>query len=119
MYRHHRTNKNNTFPTDAKQYRKIHGQLLKIARLKGIVHTRTYEKEVKTHKLHTRFATHPKNRKRAHKTVKRLMTISGQLLLEIQRKMILEQQEYYAEKFALYQRMLNQKRGDKKVVQPA
>ena len=39
--------KNITFPTDAKQYRKIHGQLLKLAREEGIALTRTHEKEVK------------------------------------------------------------------------
>ena len=89
--------KNITFPTDAKQYRKIHGQLLKIARSEAIVLSRTYEKEVKIHKLHTRFATHPKNRKKARKAVKRLKTISGRLLREIQRKMIAEQLEHYAE----------------------
>lgn len=105
--------KNITFPTDAKQYRKIHWGLLKIARAEGIVLSRTYEKEVKILKLHTRFATHPKNRKKAGKAVKRLKTISGRLLREIQRKMTVEQQECYVEKFALYQRMLNQKRGDK------
>lgn len=105
--------KNITFPTDAKQYRKIHGQLLKIARSEGIVLSRTYEKEVKIHKLHTRFATHPKSRKKARKAIKRLKTVSGRLLREIRRKMAVEQQEHYTERFALYQRMLNQKRGDK------
>lgn len=105
--------KNITFPTDAKQYRKIHGQLLNIARSEVIVLSRTYEKEVKHLKLHTRFATHPKNRKRACNAVKRLKTVSGRLLREIQRKMTTGQRECYAEKFALYQRMLNQKRGDK------
>lgn len=105
--------KNTTFPTDAKQYRKIHGQLLKIARTEGIVLSRTYEKEVKILKLHTRFASHPRNRKKARKAVKRLKTISGRLLREIQRKMTIEQLKCYTEKFALYQRMLNQKRGDK------
>ena len=105
--------KNITFPTDAKQYRKVHQQLLKIARKEKLVLTRTYEKEEKKLKLHTRFATHPKNRKKARRAVKRLKTISGRLLREMQRKMTLEQSEFYAEKFALYQRMLNQKRGDK------
>lgn len=105
--------KNITFPTDAKQYRKIHGQLLKIARKEKIVLTRTYEKEVKRLKLHTRFATHPKNRKRARYAVKRLKTISGRLLREIQRKMTLEQLEIYSEKLALYLRMLLQKRVGK------
>lgn len=105
--------KNTTFPTDAKQYRKIHHHCLKIARRENIPLTRTYEKEVKRLKLHTRFASHPKNRKRARTAVRRLKTISGRLLREIQRKMTGEQLEYYREKLALYQRMLNQKRGDK------
>ncbi len=105
--------KNITFPTDAKQYRKIHGHLLKLAREEGIALTRTYEKEVKRLKLQTRFATHPKNRKKAHKAVQRLKTISSRLLRELQRKMTPEQRARHADRFALYQRMLSQKRGDK------
>jgi IS5 family transposase len=105
--------KNITFPTDAKQYRKIHGQLLKIARGEDLALTRTHEKEVKRLKLHTRFATHPRNRKKARKAVKRLKTISGRLLRELQRKMTPEQLARHADRFSLYQRMLAQKRGDK------
>lgn len=63
--------KNITFPTDAKQYRKIHGRLLKIASNEKIALTRTYEKEVKTLKQHTRFANHPRNRKQARRAVRR------------------------------------------------
>ena len=105
--------KNITFPTDAKQYRKIQSQLLKIARKEGIALTRTYEKEVKKLKQHTRFTTHPKNRKKARAAVKRLKTISGRLLRELQPQMTPVQVEHYAQKTALYQRMLEQKRGDK------
>lgn len=105
--------KNITFPTDAKQYQKIHHHLLKLARAEHIVLTRTYEKEVKRLKLHTRFAGHPQNRKRARYAVKRLKTISGRLLREIQRKMTLEQLHIYSERLALYLRMLLQKRGSK------
>jgi len=108
--------KNITFPTDAKQYRKIHQQLLKIARKENISLSRTYEKEVKKLKLHTRFSSHPKNRQRARKAVKRLKTIGGRLLREIQRKMTLEQLEHYHERFALYLHLLFQKRGDKNKV---
>jgi IS5 family transposase len=68
---------NNTFSTDAKQYRKVHGQLLKLAREEGIAPARIHEKEVKALKRHTRFATHPKNRGKARKAVKRLKTLSG------------------------------------------
>ncbi len=107
------TKKNTTFPTDAKQYRKIHSHLLKLARKENIRLTRTYEKEVKKLKLHTRFATHPRNRKRSRYAVRRLKMISGRILREIQRKMIMEQLEKSTERFALYQRLLAQKRGDK------
>ena len=105
--------KNITFPTDAKQYRKIHGHLVQLARAENIPLTRTYEKEVKRLKLHTRFASHPKNRKRSRYAVRRLKTISGRLLREIQRKMTPGQLDNNAERFSLYQRMLAQKRGDK------
>ena len=105
--------KNITFPTDAKQYQKIHKHLLKIARTEKITLTRTYEKEVKRLKLFTRFAGHPKNRKRARNAVKRLKTISGRLLREIQRKITLERLHCYHEKLSLSLRMLSQKRGDK------
>lgn len=105
--------KNVTFPTDAKQYIKVHRHLLKIARKENITLSRTYEKEVKQLKLHTRFANHPKNRKKSRYAVKRLKTISGRLQREIQRRMDTEQSERYAQKMALYQRMLKQKRGDK------
>jgi IS5 family transposase len=105
--------KNITFPTDAKQYRKIHGHLLKIARKENIGLSRTYEKEVKKLKLHTRFSNHPKNRKKARHAVRRLKTISGRLQREIQRRMRAEQCAQYAEKMGLYQCMLKQKRGDK------
>ena len=105
--------KNTTFPTDAKQYLKIHRHLLKLARKESIRLTRTYKKEVKALKLHTRFSTHPKNRKRLRYAVRRLKTISGRILREMQRKMTAEQLESSAEMFALYQRLLAQKRGDK------
>lgn len=105
--------KNTTFPTDAKQYRKIHGHLLKLARTEGIRLPRTYEKEVKQLKLHTRFASHPKNRKKARCAVKRLKTISGRLLREIQRQMDEAQQQTYQKTLSLYQRVLKQKRSDK------
>ena len=45
--------------------------------------------------------------------MKRLKTISGRLLREIQRKMSAEQTRHHAERVALYQRVLQQKRSDK------
>lgn len=105
--------KNIAFPTDARQYRKIHGKLLKIARKERIPLSRTYEKEVKRLKRDTRFATHPKNRKKARYAVRRLKTVSGRLMRELTRKMTLEQWTDHADQLALYARMLKQKRQDK------
>jgi IS5 family transposase len=107
------TKKNTTFPTDAKQYRKIHGHLLKLARAEGIQLPRTHEKEVKQLKQHTRFASHPRNRKKARRAVNRLKTIAGRLLREIQRQMNEAQQQKHQKTLRLYQRVLKQKRGDK------
>jgi len=105
--------KNTTFPTDAKQYRKIHGHILKLARAEAIQLPRTHEKEVKQLKLHTRFANHPRNRKKARRAVKRLKTIAGRLLREIQRQMNEAQRQKHQKRLNLYRRVLKQKRGDK------
>lgn len=105
--------KNVTFPTDAKQYRKIISKVIKAGKRAGIKLSRTYAKEVKQLKLSTRFSNHPKNRKKARKATKRLKTIAGKLLREVQRKLPAEQLETLQQDFELYERMLAQKRGDK------
>ena len=52
--------KNITFPTDAKLYRKIIAHCLTLAHRHKIALRRTYAKEIKQIKLHCRFAGHPK-----------------------------------------------------------
>ncbi len=105
--------KNITFPTDAKLYRKIIVRCLKLARKEGIKLRRSYAKEIKQRKLECRFAGHPRNRAKARKAVKRLKTIAGRLVRELERKLPLDILERLAEDFALFHRGLNQKRGDK------
>ena len=105
--------KNVTFPTDAKQYRKIIVRAIKLARKEGVSLSRTYAKEVKALKLKTRFAGHPRNRRTARKATKRLKTLAGRLLREIERKLPEQTLIQHQSDIALYQRMLNQKRGDK------
>jgi transposase, IS5 family len=105
--------KNITFPTDAKLYRKIIVRCWRIAHEHGIALSRTYAKEVKQRRLELRFGQHPKKRVIARKAQQRLKTIAGRLLREIQRKLPADVLVHYAEDFALYQRVLNQKRADK------
>lgn len=105
--------KNITFPTDAKLYRKIIVRCLKLARQHKIALRRTYAKEIKQLKLQCRFAGHPKNRARARKAIKRLKTIAGLLVRELERKLPADMLGALAEEFGLFHRGLNQKRGDK------
>ena len=102
-----------TFPTDAKLYRKIIVHCLKIAKANGIQLWRTYAKEIKQRKLECRFSGHPKNRAKARKAVKRLKTIAGRLVREIERKLPANVVELLRERFIQFHRALQQKRGDK------
>ena len=105
--------KNITFPTDAKLYRKIIVRCLKIARSNNIKLRRSYAKEIKALKLVCRFAGHPGNRKKARKAVKRLKTIAGRLARECQRQLPAGVVENHAEDFSLFDKGLRQKRGGK------
>ncbi len=105
-----------TFPADAKLYRKIIVHCLKLARANSIQLRRTYAKEIKQRKLECRFAGHPKNRTKARKAVKRLKTIAGRLVREIERKIPAEVLQATASSFALFLRALQQKRDDKQKI---
>jgi len=105
--------KNITFPTDAKLYRKIIVHCLKLAKEHDIKLRRSYAKEIKQRKLECRFSGHPRNRAKARKAVKRLKTIAGRLLRELERKLAEDVLTELAEEFALFHRGLEQKRGDK------
>lgn len=105
--------KNITFPTDAKLYRKIIVRCLKLAKAHSIKLRRSYAKEIKQRKLECRFAGHPKNRAKARKAIKRLKTIAGRLVRELERELPASVLDKYAEDFALFHKGLSQKRGGK------
>lgn len=105
--------KNITFPTDAKLYRKIIVHCLKLAKAHDIKLRRSYVKDIKRRKLECRFAGQPRNRVKARKAVKRLKTIAGRLVRELERKLPSDALEATADRFILFRRGLDQKRGDK------
>lgn len=105
--------KNITYPTDGKLAIKIINRLNKIAKSHGVKQRRTFIKEVKDMRLKLRFFRHVKKRNSAKKAVKRLRTIAGILMRELQRKLSIEQLAPYEGDFLLYEKVLNQKRGDK------
>lgn len=105
--------KNVTFPTDDKLYRKVIGRCWKLANKHGIELRRSYKREMKKRLLELRFWRHPVHKKKARKATKRLQTIAGVLIRELQRKLPQSVLIDEAEHFKLYERAMTQQRQDK------
>lgn len=106
--------KNITFPTDVKLHRKIIAQCGKIAKKEGVKQRQSYKRKVKNLTMLQRFRNHPKNKKKAEAAAKKIKTIAGRLVRELERKLITEEQKLrYKEKLALFNKILNQKKSDK------
>ena len=108
--------KNITFPTDAKLYRKIIERVLKVSEREHIELRRTYTREVKALKLKVRFMNHPTRMKEGRKAVKRMRTIARAMVNDIARKMDAFQLKQYGKDLELYLRVINQERSDKNKV---
>lgn len=66
--------KNITFPTDTKLYKKIAEQCVAIAEKERVKLRQTYRRTMKDLLLAQRFRSHPKNRKKAKKATRKLKT---------------------------------------------
>lgn len=102
-----------TYPTDSKLAIKVINLLNKLAKKHGIKQRRTFIKETKSLRLACRHFRHVKRRGKAKKALKRLRTIAGILLRELQRKLPKYIMHAEAERFALYERVLAQQPKDK------
>ena len=108
--------KNITYPTDVKQYRKIAEHCLKIAEAEGIGLRRSYRRTIPKLLYAQRGRNHPRGHKKAVRAQRKLKTIAGRLVRELTRKLPREALEGYAEHIELFNRVLTQKRGDKNKV---
>ncbi len=104
--------KNITYPTDTKQYRKIIARCWKLADAQGVSLRRRYRKDVRHCLMSQRWRKDPRQRKAARKGQRRLRTIAGALLRELERKLSPAVRQEQKEAFALYRRVLGQKRQD-------
>jgi len=104
--------KNITYPTDAKLYRKIIHRCRKMAREENIKLRQSYTRVEKHLMTNQRFGHHPKRRKKANAARRKLKTIAGRMIREMQRKLPQESLLKYKSDLELYQRVLNQKRSD-------
>jgi len=104
---------NTTFPTDAKLAKKIIDKCNAIANEQGITQRQTYTRVSKQLVRDSYNSKHPKRRKKAKKSIKKLKTIAGRLIRELERKLSPDSLSGLKEELDLYRKVLGQKRGDK------
>lgn len=105
--------KNITYPTDDKLYKKIIHKCVSIAQSEGIVLLQTYSKELKKLSIQQRFKKRKNGYKIARKANKRVKTIAGRVLRDVERNLSPESLLRYTIHIALYKKILAQQRGDK------
>jgi IS5 family transposase len=101
--------KNITYPTDNKLHRKIIKKCVAIAGEEGIDLRQTYTRTLKRLLMDQRFRNHPKNKGRARKADKKIKTIAGRLVRELERKLPPGQHQTT---LALFKQVLSQKKTD-------
>jgi transposase, IS5 family len=105
--------KNITFPTDTKLHKKIIDKCNNIAKKEGINQRQTYKRTVKQLMIDQRFRSHPKRKKKAKAAARKIKTIAGRLVREMERKLTNEQLIHYQEEITIFNKILAQKKDSK------
>jgi IS5 family transposase len=101
--------KNITYPTDSKLHRKIIKKCVAIAEDEQIELRQSYSRILKKLAVQQRFRNHSKNYKKARKADKKIKTIAGRLVRELERKLPVG---VNADDLMLFKKVLQQKRTD-------
>ncbi len=104
--------KNITYPTDDKLYKKIIKRCWKIADQEAIDLRQSYSRVIKRLSYVQRFKKKKNGAREARKANKKIQIIAGRLLRDIARKLPLKSLDKYLPDLKLYQAVLSQKRGD-------
>ncbi|MCT7571503.1 transposase [Aliarcobacter butzleri] len=86
--------------------------LHKIGKKEQLNLRRTFVKEIKEHRINLRFFKHPKKVKKARTSIKRLRTIVGILIRDIQRNLSEDKLSKYLDTFTLFDKVRNQQIKD-------
>lgn len=105
--------KNITYPTDDKLYKKIIKKCVEISEKETVELRQNYRRTVKRLSYQQRFKKSKKQRKLAIKASRRIKTIAGRLVRDLERKLNPGQMEKYEMDVELYKKVLRQKREDK------
>jgi len=104
--------KNITFPTDDKLYKKIINKTVTIAEKEGIELRQSYKRTVKKLSYQQRFKRSKKQRKISQKASRKIKTIAGRLVRDIERKLTAEALTRHSVSIELFKRVIRQKRED-------
>jgi transposase, IS5 family len=102
--------KNITFPTDSKLHRKIISKCWQIAQKEQLPVRQSYTRVLKRLSIDQRFRDHPKNQSKVRKADKKVKTIAGRLVRELERN--LPADSFYLTDLELFKKVLAQKRSD-------
>jgi len=105
--------KNITFPTDAKLLNKMREKLVDLAQDRGIELRQSYSRVAKILLLRQSRYAHAKQFKRARRATKKLRTILGRVIRDIERKYEVSRDPKIQEVVLLANRLFHQKREDK------
>jgi len=105
--------KNITYPTDAKLLTKVIELCNSIAKKEKIKQRQNYKTILKQLQIKQRFAHHPKRKKEAKAALRKLRTIAGRLVRELERKLDKAKLEAYATQIENCKKVVSQKKDDK------
>lgn len=105
--------KNITFPTDTKLHKKIIDKCNTIAETEDIQLRQSYKRTVKQLMIDQRFRNHPKRKKKARAAARKIKTIAGRLVRDLERKMADDQIAFYGRKLEIFHKILEQQRDTK------
>jgi transposase, IS5 family len=105
--------KNITFPTDTKLHKKIIDKCLKIAGKENIPLRQSYTRTVKNLMLQVRYRNHPKRRKKANASARKIKTIAGRLVRELSREFTEGQSSFYKKPISIFNQILSQTKTSK------
>jgi len=109
--------KNITFPTDAKLYKKVIEKCNALAKSCGIKLRQSYRFVVQRLHYAQRYAHVARHAKKAKRALKKLRTLAARQLRDLRRQVIkLGKEELYAPMLQIMERIVSQQRGDKNKV---
>jgi len=104
--------KNITYPTDDKLYKKIIHECRSIADEEGIELRRSYSHTVRKLSIIQRFKKNKNGAKRARQASKKIKTIAGVLVRELHRKLPADRLNHYSQDLQLFAKVLAQQKTD-------